>query len=128
MVWKLFERAGRLADGFVGLLGNRLSLFGLELQEEIERLLGYLASLLVIALFAGLALICASAAVLVFAAQHDWLLPASIILAALYVAAASLSAYGLWRCLQRAPEPFAATRAEFERDRLSLNSKEELEP
>lgn len=124
---KLFERAGRFVDAALGLLGNRLSLFGLELQEELERLLAYLAGLFALLILAGLALLCASAALLIFASQQGWLLQASLILAGAYALLALLCAYRLWRSISRAPVPFAATRAEFERDRASLNARRESE-
>lgn len=128
MSWQIFERAARLADSFVGLLGNRLSLFGLELQEELERLLAHLAMLFLAVLLAGLAMLSLSAALLILAARHGWLLSASLCLALVYALAAALCGFGLWRRLQAAPEPFAATRAEFERDRVCLHAPTEETP
>lgn len=125
MGWPIFERAGRLADSVVGLLGNRLSLFGLEFQEEVERLLGHVALLLLAFLLGALAFLCATAALLILAASHDWLLQASLLLAGGYALLGLLCAFLLWRRVTQAPLPFAATRAEFERDQACLYPQQE---
>lgn len=121
----LFERAHRFADNLAGLLGNRLALFGLELQEELDRLLGHLAVLLVAGVFAAFALLFATLAALVLAARNDCLLGATLVVAFVYALAALICGFWLRRRLQAAPAPFTATREEFERDRAVLRSHPE---
>ena len=121
MGWRLFERIHRLADSFTGLLGTRLELFGLELQEEIERFLGHLALLLAAGVLGGFALLGLTLAVLVVAARADCLLAASLLVALAYGLLALASGLWLRRRVRNAPPIFAATRSEFERDRQTLH-------
>ena len=116
----LIERIQRLADNLTGLLGNRLDLFGLEVQEEAERLLGNLVVLLALFVLSAFALIFATVALLIFAASSGCLLSATIMVALGYGLLAAGCGLLLWRRLREAHVPFAATRAEFERDRIAL--------
>lgn len=123
---------GRLAGHFRGLgghlaalAGNRLELFGLECQEEGSRLLGHLALLLVAVTLAGCCLLFGTLALLVLAWQAGHLLAATVIAAVMDAVAAAACVVWLLRRLDRAPVPFAATRAEFERDRQILARQKE---
>ena len=127
MGWRLFERFHRLGDNFLGLLGNRLELFGIEVQEEAERLLGHLALLLVTIGLAAFALAAATLAVLLVAARLDCLLAAACGVAGVYALLALVCGWRLARRLHTAPPPFAATRAEFARDRQTLHTHPESE-
>ncbi|MBS1208850.1 MAG: putative Actinobacterial Holin-X, holin superfamily [Proteobacteria bacterium] len=127
MGMRLIERIHRLADNLTGLLGNRLDLFGLEVQEETERLLGNLVVLLALFVFAAFALFFATVALLVFAASSGCLLAVAIGVASAYGLLAVACGVVMWRRQKEAHVPFAATRAEFERDRMALCRRPEDE-
>lgn len=125
MAWRLIERLHALADHFLGLAGNRLALFGLEFREETERLLGHLALLLAIALFAGMGLLFATIAVLVLAWQNGVLLAVVSGVALFYGLGALVCGVWLWLRVKQAPPAFATTRAEFELDRQAMHRRAE---
>lgn len=125
MLPRFLERLRQQADNLAGLLGNRVALFGIELQEEGERLLGHLAVLLGAAICALFALLSAGVGGMVLAARHGVLLEVCVVLALVFF----FAAVGLVLCLRKrlseSPEPFEITRQEFERDRLALNGARE---
>ncbi|MDO6385663.1 MULTISPECIES: phage holin family protein [unclassified Uliginosibacterium] len=125
MLPRFLERLRQQADNLAGLLGNRVALFGIELQEESERLLGHLALLLGAAICTLFCLLSALVAGLVLAARYGVLLEVCATLAVLFLLLALGLAWYLRRRLADAPEPFEATRQEFERDRLALNGARE---
>lgn len=121
----IFERVRRLTDAFSGLLGNRIALFGLEMQEEIERQVANLTLLLITFVLTGFALLFATLALLVIAWQNGYLLPATCLFALLYGLLALAFGRWLWRRIESAAPPFSATRAEFDRDRVALFARQE---
>lgn len=125
---RFFARLHSLADHLLGLAGNRLALFGLELREETERLLAHLALLLAIALFAGMGLLFTALALLVLAWQHDVLLAAACGVALFFSFGAVVGGGWLWLRVRQAPPAFAVTRAEFELDRQTLHHRAERQP
>jgi uncharacterized membrane protein YqjE len=109
----------RCAVTLLGVLHTRLSLAGLELAEEIERLIAMLVTALAMVLFATLALLVFSLLV-VLACGEQYRLLALCILALVY----AVVAFFFWRKLnhdlKERPPMFAATLAELENDRAAL--------
>lgn len=118
----LFGSARRLAVTVLAILHTRLSLAGVELEEEIQRLVGALVLALGLALFAALAL-------LVFTLMAVfWLAPENrvggmAIIAILYAAIAAILAWQLRRLFLVRPPIFSATLAELEKDRNALRAE-----
>lgn len=121
----LFGQVRRSADNLAGLLGSRLDLFGLELEEELDRRLCQVSILLVLVVFAAFALLFATVAGLVLAARNDCLLAATFGVALLYGVLAVVCGVWLRRLVLTAPQPFATTRAEFGRDQDAMQSRTE---
>jgi uncharacterized membrane protein YqjE len=113
--------ARRLAASLLGVLHTRLSLAGLELEEEIERLIGLLVTAFAIVLFATLTLLVSSLFV-VLACPEGERLTALGILALVYALLAALLWWKLRRDLKRRPPMFAATLAELENDRAAIRA------
>lgn len=103
------------------LASNRLELFGLEWQEETTRLIGHLALLLAAVAFAGCFLLFATLGLLIWAWQAGHLVLVTFLAAAVDGLLAVVCAGWLKARLASAPVPFAATRAEFDRDRQTLS-------
>lgn len=106
----------RLIDSALGLVENRLAIFAVELQEEKYRLSDLLVWLGVALLLTGLALemVVITLAVVAWQAAEVW----GLLLLTLLLAA--LAAAGFWwvrRKLKSRATPFAATLAEFKKDR-----------
>lgn len=111
--------AARLAAGVLDLARTRLELAGVELAEERERVKSLLALAVAGAVLATLAI--AAISILVVAYFWDTYRYAAIL--ALAVVYAALAAFAFSRAsavVRRAPAPFAATIAEFEKDRAAL--------
>lgn len=121
----LFGQVRRSAVNLAGLLGTRLDLFGLELQEELDRLLCHTSVLLAAVVFAAFALLFATLALLVVAARNDCLLIATSGAALIYGILALIAGFWLRRLLSSAPPPFVTTRAEFARDHDAMQSRTE---
>jgi uncharacterized membrane protein YqjE len=120
MRWPFADRFRRLAANASGLVGTRLALFSLELQEELERQIARFALLLAVFMCSALSLLFVSVLALVFAWQHGHLLATAGGLALVCAALALASAFCLRRSLRTAPQPFSETLAEFKRDEASL--------
>ena len=118
------NRFRRIAANATGLVGTRLALFGLELQEELERQVSRFALLTVVFMCAAFTLLFASLVLLVLAWQHGVLLPAAICLAALFAALTLGAALWFRRSLRAASPAFARTLAEFKGDEASLRGAE----
>ena len=120
MLWRIAGHLRGLGGHLAALASNRLELFGLEWQEETTRLLGHLALLLTAVALAGCCLLFATLGVLVWAWQAGHLLLVTFLAALLDGVLALACALWLKARLARAPVPFTATRAEFDRDRQTL--------
>lgn len=120
MRWPFADRFRRLAANASGLVGTRLALFGIELQEEFERQIARFAVLLAVFMCAAFALLFASVALLALAWQHGHLIAAAACIAALAATLTLAGALWLRHSLRTAPQPFAETLAEFKRDEASL--------
>ncbi|GAB4062697.1 phage holin family protein [Uliginosibacterium sediminicola] len=121
----LSERLRRLLGHAAALAATRVDLFGLELQEELERQIKHLALLLGVLLCAALAAIFGAVLVLVLAWHSGHLLAAATALMLCFAALALAGFVVLRRCLQRAPTPFAVTLEEFQRDAESMRTARE---
>ncbi|MEC5384612.1 phage holin family protein [Uliginosibacterium sp. H3] len=114
------DRFRRLAANASGLVGTRLSLFSLELQEELERQLGHLALLLGLFAFGSLGFVFAAVLILTFAWEHGHLLAAVAGITLVCVVGAAACAVLLIKRVRSAPQPFNETLAEFKRDEQAL--------
>lgn len=120
MLWRIAGHLRGLGGHLAALASNRLELFGLEWQEETARLIGHLALLLAAVALAGCCLLFATLGLLVWAWQAGHLLLVIALVAVVEGLLALLCAIWLRARLADAPVPFAATRAEFDRDRQTL--------
>lgn len=114
------DRFRRMAANASGLVSTRLSLFSLELQEELERRMGHLALLLAVFMFSACAFLFAAVLILTLAWQQGYLLTAAACLTGLCVVCTVACALCLRHKVQTAPPPFADTLAEFKKDESSL--------
>lgn len=110
--------AGLLAT-LLGMLHTRLELAGIELGEEIGRLLMMLAAAAALLVFACLALLVASLLV-VFVFDGNARLIAMGLLALGYALIAAGLGWYLRQAVLNRPPMFAATLAELARDRAAL--------
>jgi uncharacterized membrane protein YqjE len=120
MLWRIAGHLRGLGGHLAALASNRLELFGLEWQEETTRLLGHLALLLTAVALAGSCLLFATLGLLVWAWQAGHLLLVIGLVALVDGLLALACVIWLKARLAGAPIPFAATRAEFDRDRQTL--------
>lgn len=117
----LFASARGLASTGVSLVGNRLSLLGVELSEEGDRLLGIL-------LYGGIALLGLGAGVIflaIFVTVALWennRLLALGMFATLFLGAGAVSLLVLRNLLRSKSQLFAASLAELRRDKSTLDS------
>ena len=107
------------ASTFTALIQNRLELLGVELQEEVLRVLVglVLALAAVLAAFAALVFI---AVALLIAAGEAYRLPVALGLVAFFFALALLGGWLGLRVLRAKPRLFDATLTELERDRAGF--------
>ena len=114
------DRFRRLAANASGLVGTRLSLLSLELQEELERQTGNLALLLALFMFGALGILFTAVLILTLAWEHGHLLAAAAGLALACILGGAVCAVCLVRRVRNAPQPFSETLAEFKRDEQAL--------
>ena len=113
---------GRLAGSIASAVETRVQLAALEFAEERERARERLVLMLLAAIAAGFALLAANALfVVVLWARLGWVSLA--LLTAFWAALAAFAAWRLTIASRRAQRPFAATLAEFERDRAFLGER-----
>lgn len=118
----IFDGVRRVAATMAGLGSNRLELFGIELQEELERHAGNLAWLVAAFLFAALALLLMSLLLLIVFWDTQRVAVA-VGLTVLYSVLSFACFLRLMRRMRTSPAPFAVTVEEFKRDRAALLSK-----
>lgn len=107
---------GRLATSVAGSIETRVQLAALEFAEERTRARERLVLALVAAIAAGFALLAANALVVVLLWDRlGW--GSLALLTALWLVVAGVAAWRLSVTARREQRPFAATLAEFERDR-----------
>lgn len=114
--------AARLAAGVLELFRTRLELASVELAEERERLKALAVLAIAGAVLATLAV--ATISICVVAYFWDSYRYAAIVgLAAVYAVLAAVAFSRAAATARRSPAPFAATIAEFEKDRAALAGK-----
>lgn len=109
----------RLGVTALGALHTRLALAGIEIEEEIQRLVGLMMMAMAALLLAALGLLVLS--FLVVALLWDSYRVASFVgLAVLYLGLAAVLALRLLQTLRTRPPVLQATLAELEKDREAL--------
>jgi uncharacterized membrane protein YqjE len=112
----LLDSLRRLLDSVLGLVQRRLEVIALDLQAEKTRALDLLARAAAVIVLGLLALVAATATVVVAL----WDTSPVLVLAGvtvLYAAGATILAVGIKRRLRDGPKPFADTIEEFRKDR-----------
>jgi uncharacterized membrane protein YqjE len=118
--------AARLGASLLGLLRTRLELASVELAEERDRVQYQLTSLVVaIAMFLFAALFTATWIIVYFWDTNR--LTAIAVIAIVFAAVGAVLLMLRSQAASVAPMPFAATIAEFERDRAALAGRERPE-
>ncbi|HEX5125978.1 MAG TPA: phage holin family protein [Rhodocyclaceae bacterium] len=113
----LAPRLRRVADNAFALLSTHIRLAGLEWQDEVERILRYLALLAVAVVCGSIGLVLLALLVVVlYWDTHR--VAAMLVLASAFMLSAALLVLGLWRALRVAALPFARLAEEVERNRL----------
>lgn len=117
------EAWGRLLAVGGAVLRGRLELAGIELAEEVQRWLGVALAGALAALFALLALgsLTALLVVLFWDSWGRWQVLALLCL--LYAAIAAYCVSRVRASIRNAAPPFAATRAEFEKDQAAWRAR-----
>jgi uncharacterized membrane protein YqjE len=115
----LLHSVRQLGATALGMLHTRMSLAGVELEEELQRLLGIIAMTLAALLFVALALLVFTFMIIYVVAEDDRVM-AMAILGVLYVGAAVLFGWRVKTVLAERPPLFAETLAELEKDRVAL--------
>lgn len=111
----ILESVGRLGATFIAMTQTRLELAAVEMEEESQRLLGYLMlGLLSLLLFGIATLLVALAIILVF--WDNYRLEAAIAMAVLFGAGAAFCAAKLRSSIAAKPRLLAATVAELNKD------------
>ena len=112
----------RFVASAAGAVETRVQLAALEFAQERERARDRLVLVLVAAIAGALALLALNALVVVaFWDRFGWMSLAALTL--LWLAVAAMAAWRLSIGAQREERPFAATLAEFERDRAWLSER-----
>ena len=118
--------AARLGASLLGLVRTRLELASVELAEERDRVQYQLTSLVVaIAMFMFALLFAATWIVVYFWDTNR--LTAIAVVAIVFAAAGAALLMLRSKAMSAAPMPFAATIAEFERDRAALAGRDRAE-
>lgn len=118
----------RILGSASGLASTRLALLSLELQEESERQMRHLAWLLACVAALVFSVVFLSLGVLLWGWTHGYGLQTAWGIAAFYGLLGALAGLILRHRVRNSPRPFEATRAEFERDRQSLQERPEELP
>lgn len=121
-VQRIFDRVRRIAITTASLGSSRLALFGIELQEALERQMGNLVWLLAAFVFGGLSILLASILLLiVFWDTHRIL--STLLLMLAYGLIALGCVLRLRHRMHSAPPAFEITLDEFKRDKAALAGK-----
>ncbi len=128
MLQKLPGSLRRILGSVSGLASTRLALFSLELQEESERQMRHLAWLLACVAALVFSVVFLSMGILLWGWTHGYGQQTAWAIAAFYGLLGLLAGLLLRRRIRNSPRPFAATRAEFDRDRQMLQERPEELP
>jgi len=118
----LLQSVRQLAATALGMAHTRLSLAGVELEEELQRLVVLLVMALTALLFFALALLVLTFLV-VFALDAERRVVALGIFGCVYLGLAVLFGWRLNLAVSQRPPLFSATLMELEKDRAALNSR-----
>jgi uncharacterized membrane protein YqjE len=111
----------RIAGSLYGLAHARLELFGLELADEKDRLLGILLTGMIAIAFGAMAAICLTGLVaVIFWNSYRW--ESLAVLMVLYGIGAMTFAIKARATVRRTPAPFEATLAELDKDRAMIGA------
>ena len=111
----IIEAVGRLVATFVAMTQTRLELAAVEIEEESQRLLGYLMLGLLSLLLFGIAMLLV-ALVIILLFWDSYRLEAALAMAVLFGAAAAYCAARLKSSIAVKPRLLAATLAELNKD------------
>ena len=111
----------RLGVTALGALHTRLSLAGIEIEEEIQRLVGMLVLSVAALLLAALGILLFSLLMVVLF-WDSYRVSAIVAMGALYVVVAALLGLRVRQMLASRPPLLAATLSELERDRDALKT------
>ncbi len=118
----LFDSLRRMLEAAAGLAQRRLELFAVEAQEEKLRVLDLLLRATAVIGLSLLALVTATATVVVALWDTSPVLVLVLVTAGYGIAATVLAA-GIRRRLREGPKPFAGTIEEFRKDRECLGKR-----
>ncbi len=119
----VLESLRKIGDSGVALLQNRLELFGLELQEQKERLVKVILLAIGMLFLGNMAALVVTVTIVVLAGPEARK-PVLIILSLLYVLATVAAFFGLRKELNGGPPPLSDTVSELKKDRDWINSQE----
>jgi uncharacterized membrane protein YqjE len=110
-----------LSDAVLALLQNRLELFGVEIQEQKERLVKVLVLAAVVVFLGNMAAVVLTVTIVVLAGEKARG-PVLIVLSVLYALAAVAAFLALRKELRSGPPPLSETVSELKKDRDWINS------
>jgi len=115
----LLATARNFAQNLLGSVQNRLELFGAELQEEKFRLIQIIIWIAATA-FSGMMALTFASITVVYLFWESARIAVLCGLALFYTVGFAIIMWQFHRFLGRQPKPFAATIAEFEKDRACI--------
>lgn len=113
------ESLSRLFSSVSGLLATRFQLLGIELQEELERIIQLFLLVAAAAVFACMFLLMATVLLLIVF-WDDYRVVVTLGLLLVYGVLAALCLFSLRRRLQQGHTPFATVAGEFVKDQHML--------
>ncbi len=119
----VLESLRRIGDSVIALLQNRLELFGLELQEQKERLVRVLLLAVGLLFLGNMAALVVTVTIVVLAGPEARK-PVLIVLSLLYVLATVVAFFVLRKELRAGQPPLSDTVSELKKDRDWLSSQE----
>lgn len=120
------ESIPRLLGAVSGLIATRFRLLGIELEEELERMISLALLLAAAAVFASMFLLVLTLLIMVVF-WDDYRITAAVVLAGIYGGLGLACLLGVRRVLRRGGTPFATVAREFERDQSLLAGRQEGE-
>jgi uncharacterized membrane protein YqjE len=119
----VLESLRGICDSVVALLQNRLELFGLEIQEQKERLIRVVLLAVGMLFLGNMAALVVTVTIVVLAGPEARK-PVLIILSLLYVAATVAAFFALRKELRSGAPPLSDTVTELKKDRDWIRSQE----
>jgi uncharacterized membrane protein YqjE len=119
----VLESLRGIGDNAIALLQNRVELFGLEIQEQKERLVRVILLAVGMLFLGNMAALVVTATIVVLAGPEARK-PVLIVLSVLYIAATVAAFLMLRKELRAGPPPLSDTVSELKKDRDWLSSQE----